>query len=110
MVSEFFTARRIRENPHLPSFKSGGMVRLIAARGKAMNEATDDRKQRLETAHDSQSAHLLGVGDPSSAVRMRLAAVAGELRKAAETADGAREGLLKLALRFEQHAQPGDNQ
>jgi hypothetical protein len=56
-----------------------------------------------------QTANLISDSDPHLAVRRRLAAVALELRKAAETADGAREGLLKLALRFEQHAL-GDNQ
>jgi hypothetical protein len=40
---------------------------------------------------------------------VRIAAVAGELREAAETAGEARECLLKLALRFEQHAQAGEN-
>ena len=75
-----------------------------------MSKATNERKQRHETTHETQTASLLRNGDPSAAIRMRIAAVAGELRKAAETADGAREGLLKLALRFEQHAQAGENQ
>ena len=84
------------------------MVRTIAARGKTMNHATLNRKQRHETAPAAQTALLHYDSDPHLAVRLRLAAVAGELRKAAETADGAREGLLKLALRFEQHARGGN--
>jgi len=64
------------------------------------------RKQRRET---TQTASLTSGGDPYAAVRSRLAVFAGELRKAAETADSAREGLLALAQRFEQHAQAGDN-
>lgn len=56
------------------------------------------------TTHAAETVPLLSDCDPHAAVRRRLAAVALELRKAAETTDGAREGLLKLALRFEQHA------
>jgi len=73
-----------------------------------MSEATDDRNQRHETAHAPQAVPLVVDGDPTSAVRKRLAAVASELRVAAETADEARESLLKLALRFEQHALGND--
>lgn len=75
-----------------------------------MNNATYGRKQRRGKTKAAQTSSLLSDSDPFVAVRKRLAAVAGELRKAAETTDGAREGLLALALRFEQHAQAGDNQ
>ena len=74
-----------------------------------MDEPSNDREQQHEATHAAQTASLNYGSDPHSAVRMRLAAVASELRKAAETADGARESLLKLALRFEQHAM-GDDQ
>ncbi len=74
-----------------------------------MSEATEHRSQRHETTHAARTASLIADSDPHRAVRLRIAAVADELRKAAETAEGAREGLLKLALRFEQHAL-GDNQ
>jgi len=67
-----------------------------------MNQA--GREQRQETT----SSFMRG-SDPHSAVRMRLATVASELRKAAGTADGARDDFQKLALRFEQNV-PGDNQ
>jgi hypothetical protein len=75
-----------------------------------MNSATHERKQRSETTPAAQTASLLSDSDPYVAVRKRLADVAGELRKAAETTNGPREGLLALALRFEHHARAGDNQ
>ena len=43
-----------------------------------MSEATDQRNQRHETTQAPQTASLLRNGDPSAAIRMRIAAVAGE--------------------------------
>jgi hypothetical protein len=44
----------------------------------------------------------------SDVIRKRLATVAVELRQAAATAGTGREGLLKIASKFEQHATAGD--
>jgi hypothetical protein len=51
-----------------------------------------------------QALYLQRASRFSTAIRSRLAIVAAELRMAALRADDARDGLLKLADSFDQHA------
>lgn len=56
-----------------------------------------------------QALFLQKASDASSTIRERLAAVANELRSAAQDADAATDRLLRLASHLE-HASMGDDQ
>ena len=69
----------------------------------------EDFKRRYEEEGAAEHNLIECACARSDVIRKRLATVAVELRLAAATAGTGREGLLKLARKFEQNAMPGDH-
>lgn len=68
-----------------------------------------DRHHRLDMERTAAAALLLQANDTSSFIRMRLAIVAHDLRKAALQSGASGKHLLEIAKRFEQHAKAGEH-
>ncbi len=75
---------------------------------KRMNEAGEICRESWES--EPEAAPIRDAEAMYAAIRQRLAAVASELRSAAEAAGPSGKTLLALADRFEQHAMGGEAQ
>lgn len=68
-----------------------------------------DRHYRLDMERTAAAALVHQACDTSSVIRLRLAVVAHDLRKAALQAGEGGAHLLEIAKKFEKHARAGDN-
>lgn len=107
LVSDSFRAASIRETPNLQLFHDRTTLRVLNIGSvKGMNEAG---KISMEPWESEPEAALIRDTDATyAAIKQRLAAVADELRSAAEAAGPSGKVLLALADRFEQHARGGE--